>query len=135
MYRRRFLAVAGLAAVAGCTGSGPASEAATPTQESTDDECDCPETPAGETAADIRLTSIGQSPTNDGSVIEVQGAVVNDGETSHDTTAVIQLLDGEDAVAERSVEIGTLTPGETATFMTTFDVSPSAVDGRRITFD
>lgn len=132
MYRRRFLAVAGLVAVSGCSGSDSSE---TPTPASDGEGCECPETPRGDTAANIRVTSIGQSPVNDGAAVEVQGAVANSGSATHDTTVIIQLLDGEDVVAERRLDVGTLAPDETATFATTIEVNASAVDGRQITFD
>jgi len=129
MYRRQFLAAAGALAVAGCTTEN-STNAATPT-----DDCECSETPTGNTAAHIRLTSIGQDAVEDGNAVRVQGMVANGGASRHDTTIVIQLLDDGTVVAERRLDVGTLAPDETATFSTTIEVDAAAVNGRQITFE
>lgn len=85
--------------------------------------------------ADIQLSSIGQDPVNGDEGVKVIGVAKNYGDAEKNTTATIQLLNGSEVVRERRIDLGTLGPDESVEFSTTFDVSPSNVDGRSIRFD
>lgn len=104
------------AVVAGCGSIGGATPTATPT-------------------ADIQLTSIGQDPVGNGTAVEVVGVAKNYGDAEAETTAVVQLLDGDTTIAERQVGLGTLSPDESVSFSVTLSVNASEVNGRTITFE
>lgn len=138
MHRRAVLTGVGSAiatATAGCLGSGggsPSDEqdgAATPPPDTP-----CP-SPTPGSAANIRLSSIGQQPTDDDEAVTVMGMVRNDGDAATDTTVTAALLNGSKVVTSRSVALGELAPDESASFSLTLDANPASVDGRRITFD
>lgn len=86
-------------------------------------------------AADVQLSSIGQTPTDDGTAIEVSAIVTNQGSETANVSATVELLNGSEPIAERTVALGDLGPDESASFSLTFDVDPDRVDGRQITFD
>jgi len=135
MERRYFLGLLGLTAVAGCTdmstSDGNSADAETPTAE-----CECPDgTPQSDTAANIRLTGVGQEERQNGTAVRVQGSVANHGSVSHNTTARIELLSGSEVAAKREIHIGKLAPDESATFTATIEVNASRIDGRKITFE
>jgi hypothetical protein len=87
-------------------------------------------------AADVQVSSIGQSPVDNGTAVEVSLTARNYGTAATtSTSATITLLDGSETVAERTVSLGDLGVDESASISVTLDADPEQVDGRRVTFD
>ena len=111
------LAVVLLVAMAGCTGGLGADNS------------------GSASAADVQVSSIGQTTVANGTAVEVSAMATNYGDASTNVTATVALLNGSSTIAERTVDLGELGPDESASFTLEFDVNPSRVDGRRITFN
>lgn len=115
-------------ALAGCSGSES-------TESPTTRECPTPKQTTAATSQIVRLTSIGTDENDDGTELTIRGAAVNRGDRTTTATMTVVLLNGNEVVANRTIELGTLNPDESASFSMTFEIDTSRVNGRRITFD
>jgi hypothetical protein len=120
----RILVVLALVALAGCLGGAQSVPEATPTS-----------TAASADASDVRVTGLGRHDNTTAGEVRISFSARNDGDTTvRNATATVALLNGSEAIATRTILLGTLAPDESASVSVTFDADPMQVDGRRVTF-